>query len=201
MATINLNNEQLRLIQHALDLYSRVGTLQLEVLLDHPSIDSIIDNKCTIKKDKLEVGDNTMRGKIIEIGDDYIKTKGTWGNNEEIKTWKDTDKIKLAPDWDKIHTIRDQVSVNISEIKKSILGEVYGRGANLGIYNPTVDESCRVAYDMIQVIRHEFWKENSTRSNMTVDSSTNLSHPENTISVKLDDIKDIRKRKLKNLEK
>lgn len=201
MAKIELNNEQLRLIQHALDLYARVGTMQLEVLLDHPSINNLIDDRCTEKKEKLEVGDKTTRGEIIEIGEDYIKTTGTWNATEEIKIWKDINKIKLSPDWDKIHATRDAVSANLLEVKRLVIGSEFGRGANLGIYNPKVDESCRVAYDMIQVIRHEFWKENEKRSTMTVDSSTHLSFPDSSITVKLDDIKDIRKQKLKNLEK
>jgi len=43
-----------------------------------------------------------------------------------------------------------------------------------GIYNPKVDETCREAYDILQVIRHEFWKADETRSNITVDSSVHL---------------------------
>ena len=53
---------------------------------------------------------------------------------------------------------------------------------------------------MIQIIRHEFWKENPNRSNITVDSSTHLSHPDDAVKVELDNIKDIRKRKLNKIK-
>jgi hypothetical protein len=39
MATITLTNKQLKLIQSALDLYSRIGILQLDEIINHPSID------------------------------------------------------------------------------------------------------------------------------------------------------------------
>jgi hypothetical protein len=45
-----------------------------------------------------------------------------------------------------------------------------------GIYNQEqVDESSRVAYDLVQVIRHEFWKVNPDRSPHVVMSSVHLS--------------------------
>ena len=94
MAQITLNDKQLRLIQTALDLYSRIGILQFDEILRHPTVDAMIENRFTPKKE-LEVGDRTMRGEIVEIGKKFIKTTGTWGNGEEIKTWKDVDKIKL----------------------------------------------------------------------------------------------------------
>ena len=45
MATIKLTNKQLRLIQTALDLYSRVGILQFEEILSHPTIEKLIYKK------------------------------------------------------------------------------------------------------------------------------------------------------------
>lgn len=173
MATITLNNEQLHLIQAALELYSRIGILQFERILDHPTIDALIETQFTPKK-KLEVGDDTMRGEIVEIGKKFIKTKGTWGKGEEIKKWTDIDKIKLSPDWNEIHRTRDILDARFAEIKQVISGEYYGKGGSLGIHNPDVDVSNREAFDMIQVIRHEFWKANAKRSNITVDSSVLL---------------------------
>lgn len=200
MATITLTNKQLRLIQSALDLYSRIGTLQLDEIISHPSIDNYIDDRFTEKK-VLEVGDKTMRGEIVEVGKKYIKTKGSWGNGEEIKTWTDIDKIKLSPDWEKVQKTRDNVKNSLNIIKRAITGEYYGDGANLGIHNNKVDESCRDAFDLVQCIRHEFWKENPKRSNITVDSSINLINEENKIEVKLDTIKDVRKQKIKKINK
>jgi hypothetical protein len=45
-----------------------------------------------------------------------------------------------------------------------------------GIYNHSVDDSCRIAFDIIQVIRHERWKRNPNRSEVTVDSHIHFSH-------------------------
>lgn len=119
MATIKLNNEQLRLIQHALDLYSRIGILQLEMILEHPSIDNIIIENNTVKK-KLEVGDKTVRGEIVEIGKKYIKTEGSWGNGKEIRKHTDIKNIKLSPDWNKVHQTRDEIRLRFNSIKNII---------------------------------------------------------------------------------
>ena len=72
MATLELNNEQLRLIQKALDLYSRIGILQFDMILEHPTIEDLIINRNTTKKD-LEIGDKTMRGEIVEMTKKKIK--------------------------------------------------------------------------------------------------------------------------------
>ena len=45
-----------------------------------------------------------------------------------------------------------------------------------GIYNSEVDDSCRIAFDIIQVIRHEKWKMSPNRSSVTVDSHIHFSH-------------------------
>lgn len=199
MAKIELNNEQLRLIQTALDFYSRMGILQFERLLEHPSIDNLIDSRFTPKK-KLEVGDRTVRGEIVEIGKKYIKTKGSWGNTQEIKTWTDIDKIKLSPDWSQIHKTQDEIKFHLERIKDLIYSEIKLGHGSLGIHNPNVDNSCRDAFDIIQIIRHEFWKKDPNHSSITVDSSVSLIGSEPVI-VELDNLKDIRKRKLKKIKK
>jgi len=194
MATIKLTNKQLRLIQNALELYSRVGILQTERMLEHPTIEKLIYDKCTPSK-VLIVGSHTMRGEIVEIGDDYIKTKGTWGNGEEIKTWTDIDKIELSPDWEKYHKTKDLIKLKLKEIN-NLLGE-----NGLGIHSPKSDESNREAFDMIQVIRHEFWKENPNKNNITVDSHISLTSKSPSVKVELDTIKEIRTRKIQRIEK
>lgn len=199
MAKIELNNEQLRLIQTALDFYSRIGSLQFERLLEHPSIDNLIDSRFTPKK-KLEIGDHTMRGEIVEIGKKYIKTKGSWGNGQEIKTWKDIDKIKLSPDWSQVHKTKDEIKFYLEKIKDLIYSEIKLGHGSLGIHNPNVDNSCRDAFDIMQIIRHEFWKADPNHSSITVDSSVSLIGSEPVI-VELDNLKDIRKRKLKKIKK
>ena len=201
MATIKLTDKQLHLVQSALDLYSRIGTLHLDVILDHPSVNNMIDEQFTQKKE-LEVGDHTVRGVITEINKKSIKTKGWWSNKgEEIKTWTDIDKIKLSPDYDKVHKNRDLIKYHFNQVKVLASGVNLGEGGNLGIYNSKVDDSCRVAFDMLKVIRHEFWKVNPNKSHMTVDSSADLDDPSSAIIVELDTIKDVRKQKLKKLKK
>ncbi len=46
MATLEVNNKQLRLIQKALDLYSRVGAGQFGVIKDHPTFQMHLYNEC-----------------------------------------------------------------------------------------------------------------------------------------------------------
>ena len=201
MAKIELTNKQLRLIQTALDFYSRVGILQFEEILSHPTIDSSISNQFTIKK-TLEVGDRTERGEIVEIGKKFIKTKGSWGKGEEIKKWTDIDKIKLAPDWTEIHRTRDQINYHFNHIKCMIDGETqFSNGGHLGIHNQKVDETCREAFDIIQVIRHEFWKSDPKHSTITVDSSISLTTSSPSVKVELDTISEVRKQKLTKIKK
>jgi hypothetical protein len=198
MATIKLTNKQLQLIQSALDFYSRIGILQLENIIQHPVIEKYIFEKCTEKK-TLEVGDSTMRGEIVEIGENYIQTKGTWSNGEEIKTWTDIDKIKLSPDWEKMNEIKKNIEIYLSYIKSFISDTELGLYGSLGIHNKNA-EICREAFDIIQVIRHEFWKENSNKNDMTVNSSIHPISSEPAVKVKLDTIKDIRIQKLNKIK-
>jgi hypothetical protein len=170
MAKLELTNDQLQLIQQALDLYSRVGILQFDRILDHPTVYDVISDRFRPKKE-LEVGDRTERGEIVEITNKYIKTKGSWGNGEEIKTWEDKENIKLSTDWGETHKKRDEIRIKLSEIQSLVSGENFGNGGSFGIYNPKVDETCREAFDIIQAIRHEFWKVNPSSNNATVDSS------------------------------
>ena len=60
MATLEVTNEQLRLIQQALDMYSRIGIGQLWVIKDHPTYYNVLHNKLRPKKE-IEVGDETVK--------------------------------------------------------------------------------------------------------------------------------------------
>lgn len=173
MAKLELTNKQLRLIQTALDLYSRIGILQFEEILRHPTIEQGVEDRFRSKK-KLEVGDKTERGEIVEITKKQIKTKGRWNGEEEVKTWKDIENIKLSTDWTSVHKTNDDAADLLAEVKRLVSGESYGRNASYGIHNPKVDTSCRDAFDIVQVIRHEFWKANPHSSNITVDSSVHI---------------------------
>ena len=46
----------------------------------------------------------------------------------------------------------------------------YGLNGSHGINSNKIDDSNRLAFDIRQVIRHEFWKSNPNRTDMTVDS-------------------------------
>ena len=50
MAKIKLTNKQLKLIQNALEMYSRIGILQLDKIIDHPTIINVIQKKFTKEK-------------------------------------------------------------------------------------------------------------------------------------------------------
>ena len=50
----------------------------------------------------------------------------------------------------------------------------FGLNGGYSITSNKVDDFARLAQDIIEVIRHEFWKNNPNRSNGTVDSSITL---------------------------
>lgn len=208
MATLICNNEQLKLIQDALELYSRIGILQLDHIIYHPFIKNMLYNQFRPKKSKLEVGDETERGTIVEIGENYIKTKSYWSDwkdratlemlqqyeidnkwPEEIRTWYDIDNIKLSIDYNKYHAAKDKLVDLCSELKNLISGDpqISNKHASYGIGRTNEGQYNIDAYDMIQVIRHEFWKENPNRSNITVDSSICKFGNKKLIKVKLDE--------------
>ena len=145
----------------------------------------------------IDIGDSEH---YVAIEKGYIKTKGSWGDSEEIKTWTDVKNIKLSPDWNKYHYTKDKIKSVFNDVKQDITGKDFGHGS-YGIHSPEVDDSCREAFDIIQVIRHEFWKENPKRSTITVDSSISLTSPQTIVKVELDTISEIRKDKLKKIKK
>ena len=64
MAKIELNNDQLRLIQKALDFYSRVGQGNFNEIIEHPTFEKSLHRQFSPNK-PFEVGDKTMRGEIV----------------------------------------------------------------------------------------------------------------------------------------
>ena len=133
MATLTVTEEQLRLIQFALDFYSRVGTGQFSEIKNHPTF--------------------------------------------EKHLYKELD---CPNDFTKYHSVRDQVDEVLTQAKRLLYNDPFAvRNGGWGIHHPSVDDSCRDAYDLIQVIRHEFWKNNPDRSNITVDSSITLTNGNN----------------------
>jgi hypothetical protein len=143
MAILEVNNDQLKLIQRALDLYSRIGIGQFSVIKDHPTFEKHLANQL--------------------VGDDG-------------KT-----------DYGQYHIVRDSIDATLVQPRNMLIQEPnHPRNGSWGIHNPNVDESCREAYDLIQVIRHEFWKADDNRSDMTVNSNIYLTTKDsNNIKVTL----------------
>lgn len=169
MPTLTLTEKQLRLIQSALDFYSRVGIGQMWAIKDHPTYQQALYEKLRPKK-KIEVGDITEQGEVIEVGSRYIKTRGVWIGKEEVRKWK-PNQVKLSVNYEEFHNIRDAGEKQLNIGRNTLLCEEMLDNSSWGIHHPNVDESCREAFDIIQVIRHEFWKANPDRSDITVDSS------------------------------
>lgn len=182
MAILECTNDQLKLIQKALDFYSRVGMGQFQEIKYHPTFEQSVYRQCAPNK-KLEVGDKTMRGEITKITKNSIWTKGRWNGEEEVKKWDDIENVKYSPDWEKYHELRDRVDEELNIARNSLYGDNMGKNGSWGIYNPNVDESCREAFEIIQKIRHQFWKINPNRSNATVDSTDG----KNNVKVTLDE--------------
>lgn len=187
MNILHLTNEQLSLVQQALDFYSRVGIGQFNVIKDHPTFQEHLYKEFAPKK-TLEVGDKTQRGEIVEIDKKgkWIKTKGSWGNGEEIKKWTDVQNIKHSTDYSKYHDVRDMVDIELTYPRNRLINDMeMPRHGSWGIHHPSVDDTCRMAFDIIQVIRHERWKLNENRSNITVDSSIHFTHRKDNSSDKI----------------
>jgi len=60
MPKLEITEEQLKIIQTALDFYSRVGIGQMWVIKDHPTFQSVLSDKLRPQKD-LEVGDKNRK--------------------------------------------------------------------------------------------------------------------------------------------
>jgi len=189
MASIRLTEEQLRIIQEALDFYSRVGIGQFNVIKEHPTFENQLKKEFALGEGPFKVGDKTTRGEIVEIDHEgkWIKTKGTWNTKEEIREWTDIENIEYSIDYERYHRVRDNVDLMLVQPRNMLLNDLtLPKNASWGIYNPDVDESCRVAYDLVQVIRHEFWKANPDRSEHVVMASVHLTTEDSyKIKVKL----------------
>jgi len=130
MTTLHLTEDQLQLVQQALDLYSRVGIGQFDHIKYHPTFVNHLSNKLT-----------DGNGRI---------------------------------DFNQYHQIRSKADEKLMEARNILIQEDLHSNASWGIFNEKGDESCRVAYDILRVIRHEFWKANLNRSELTVDANVDL---------------------------
>ena len=176
---IETSLENAILIERALEFYSRVGIGQLDVIKDHTTFEKHLYEVCTPKRE-IKLGDKTPQGRVEEIKDGKALISGSvkdgkW--NEEWE-WKKLEDVKLSTDYSKYHALRDQIDILLLEVKKVLTDDkqssIHG---GWGIYNPAVDESCRIAFDIQQVLRHERWKLNPNGSSATVDSHVHFSSP------------------------
>jgi DNA modification methylase len=83
-------------------------------------------------------------------------------------------------DYSKFHSVRDEVDEIFTQAKRLLYNQQSAtKNGGWGINHYNVDDSCRDAFDLVQVIRHEFWKKNPNRSDITVDSHINLTDSKN----------------------
>lgn len=178
MVTIEVTEQQAVLIGRALDFYSRIGIGQFDHIKDHPTFEQHLSNEFRIKSGQLEIGDKTMRGEVVDIcpKGKWVKTKGSWGKGEEIKTWKDGEKVEHAVDYARYHEARESIDLALYQARNMLYNDnTLSRNGSWGIYNPKVDESCRVAYDILQVLRYERNLASENPSQNTVDTYKHLS--------------------------
>ncbi len=180
MNTLHLTDEQLWLVQRALDFYSRIGIGQFGEIKDHPTFERHLEDYCRPKRDP-QVGDRTPQGEILEIknGKALIagsvdKKTGHWCKKQEWKKLKD---VKLSTDYTRYHQIRDNVDQCLIQPRNMLITDTtMNQHGSWGIHHPSVDDTCRQAFDIVQVIRHERWKRNENRSSSTVDSHIHFTH-------------------------
>jgi len=189
MNTLHLTDEQLNLVQSALDFYSRIGIGQFEQIKDHPSFQSHLEDVCRPKREP-QIGDRTPQGAILEIegGKALIngsvdKKTGHWCPKPAWKKLKD---VKLSTDYGRYHEIRKTVDECLVQPRNLLIQDpTMPQHGSWGIYNESVDDTCRIAFDIVQVIRHERWKRNPKRSDVTVDSHIHFSHTKDSSSSKI----------------
>jgi hypothetical protein len=180
MNTLHLTDKQLSLIQTALDFYARIGIGQFNVIKDHPTFENYLYEICRPNKEP-EVGDKTPQGEILEIknGKALIngsvnKKTGHWCDKQEWKKLKD---VKLSTNYAKFHDIRDIIDAALTYPRNRLINDLdMPQHGSWGIYNENVDDTCRMAFDIVQVIRHEKWKQIPNRSEITVDSHIHFAH-------------------------
>jgi hypothetical protein len=189
MNRLELTDDQLWLIQEALDFYSRIGIGQFWAIKDHPTFQKHLYDCCSPKREP-QVGDSTPQGKILEIKDGKAlidgsvnKKTGMWCEKKEWKKLKD---VKLSPDYTRYHQLRETVDSCLVQPRNILIQDpLMGDNGSWGIHHKNVDDSCRKAFDIVQVIRHERWKRNPNRSTATVDSSIFFSHRKDNTSEKI----------------
>ena len=175
MSKLEVTNKQLKLIQRALDFYSRVGIGQFDVIKDHPTFQEHLYKKCTPDRSPV-IGDRTPQGEILEIKGKKALINGSVKNGFWNKEpgWIKLKDVKLSTDYEKYHQFRKDADGYFLIAKGRLIQEPVWENGGWGIFHSSVDVSCVEAWDILQVIRHEFWKNNPNSSRHTVDSYLHL---------------------------
>lgn len=168
---IEMNENQARLLINICDFYGRIGILQWRHILDHPAIDKMMDEFHKPKRDP-RVGDSTPQGTILDIKGGKALINGSVKDGMWCKdpAWIPLEEVKLSTNYSQKHfaeKIGIQLLNQVKELNTGEFGEM-----SFSIASPEVDDSCRVAFDIQEVIRHELWKQDEKRSRSTVDSNT-----------------------------
>ena len=119
MNRLELTDEQLWLVERALDFYSRVGIGQFDVIKEHPTFESYLYEVCTPNKEP-EVGDRTPQGEILEIKDGKALINGSV--SKETGHWCD------KPEWKKLENVLKELNnrndVAIVDVDKDIFEKI-----------------------------------------------------------------------------
>lgn len=131
MPKLEVTDDQLLVIQRALEYYARIGIGQFCFISEHPTFENFL-----VKEFKKENGET---------------------------------------DWNKYHQRMNRVKAALTFPRNLLIDDMHmPENGSWGIYHPDVDESCRVAFDIAQVVRHEKWKVNPNKSDVSVADSVHF---------------------------
>jgi len=104
----------------------------------------------------------TQAGIIKQALDFYSRfLMGQFERIDDLMMWKSN--------YSKDQQKSERLNALISEMRDIIYPELNGY-AHWGIFNPKCPEESKVAYDVIQVLRHELWKLDPDKRYSTVDA-------------------------------